>query len=236
MSNHFRLPVFINAHRLFEWDKEPVGVDLAENPTFERFLQYVCTPGEASDITACRTRYQEASAKDTGLFVSIQEPELVANLFWPLLHAKTSYLTGNYLGTIAVCGAIAEKVAILIHALHVHDEEQRAQFEALDQEKRVRTLKANGWTNQQQVQDFGDLRAIRRRYLHYWVDAVSRVRPDALQGYAAAVRLVLSAMGVSFERPGEIALRPDLVEYLHQRGVVQDPPSSSEEPDRGEER
>ena len=62
------------------------------------------------------------AVKDQGLFLSLQESELVENLFGPLRQGKTSYLIGNYFGAIGLCGMVVEKMAIIIHAINTPDE------------------------------------------------------------------------------------------------------------------
>ena len=62
------------------------------------------------------------AVKDQGLFLSLQESELVENLFGPLRQAKTSCPIGNCFGAIGLCGMVVEKMAILIHAINTPDE------------------------------------------------------------------------------------------------------------------
>ena len=135
--------VFVNPLKLFEWEKVPIPT-LPENPTPERLLKFLCSLGLSADMAAFKMRYREVSTKDQGLFLSLQESKLVENLFGPLRQAKTSYLIGNYVGTIGLCGMVAEKVAILIHAINTPDEGKRARFERYGQARRVKTLRAMG--------------------------------------------------------------------------------------------
>jgi hypothetical protein len=204
---------------MFEWDKDPLPT-LPKQPTPERLLQFLCTPGLASGVPDFKTRYRQISTGDNEMFMSLHEAEFVENLLWPLRHAKTSYLLGNFVGAIALCGIVAEKVAILIHALNTADEEERNTFEGLDQSVRVKQLKEGGLLKPEMMQEFGTIRAARKRYLHYWTPAQSRVAEDAVQSYAAALRLLLAATPITFE-DGKANLAPQLVAYLQSRGVLQ---------------
>src|SRR5438034_11471043 len=174
-----------------------------------------------SELTDFKARYRAISALDREMVMSIHEAEFAENLLWPLRHAKTSYLLGNFVGAIALCGIVAEKIAVLIHALEVPDEHARNDFEKLDQVKRVEQLKEFSLLNAQIVQDFGAIRAARKKYLHYWTRAKSRTANDALQSYAAATRLVLGATGITFTK-GVANLKPQVIEYLRSRGALQD--------------
>ena len=204
--------------RLFEWDEEPIA-QLPADPTPERLLEFLCTPGLAHDLASFKKRYREVSRKDQHLFFTVHEPEMVENLFWPLRHAKTGYLVGNFVGTIALCGLVAEKVAILIHALNTPDEQQRDEFERKGQAQRIDELKDRGLIQSDSVQDFGHIRAARRNCLHYWNSPNPNIRGDAVQAYAAAVRPVLSAMGFTFAE-GRLQVPPQLAAYLRDRGAL----------------
>ncbi len=215
-----QVQVFINPMKLFEWEMEPIST-LPEDPTPERLLQFLCTLGLRSDMEAFKARYRAISVKDQDFFFAIQDAGMVENLSGPLRQAKTSYLLGNYVGAIALCGLVAEKVAILMHAIKTPDEAARDAFERMEQSKRVDALKKRGLTTQS-VQDFGSIRAARRDYLHYWTSiGDERMARDTVRAYGAATRLVLAAMGVSFVN-GALALSPPLAAYLKARGVIRD--------------
>ena len=175
MAEDQRINVFVNPLKLFEWEKVPIPT-LPENPTPERLLEFLCSLGLSADMAAFKMRYREVSTMDQGLFLSLQESELVENLFGPLRQAKTSYLIGNYVGAIGLCGMVAEKVAILIHAINTSDEGERERFEQDDQARRVETLKRRSLVSNDSVKAFGAIRAARKRYLHYWTS--TRRRPD----------------------------------------------------------
>jgi hypothetical protein len=225
MTERTRISVWINPMRLFEWDDEPTQ-ELPADPTPERLLQYLSTLETPPDMKAFKKRYRTISKKDQQLVLMIEEPELIENLFRPLRHAKTSYLLGNFVGTIALCGLVAEKVAILIHALNSPAEAEREAFEAKDQSKRVEYLKQQGLATETMMQDFGAIRAARKDYLHYWTPADSRVAEDAIHAFGAAVRLVLSIIGFAFN-DGKIGVNPKLVPYLKARGAIRQVQSSA---------
>ena len=219
MAEDQRINVFVNPLKLFEWEKVPIPT-LPENPTPERLLEFLCSLGLSADMAAFKMRYREVSTMDQGLFLSLQESELVENLFGPLRQAKTSYLIGNYVGAIGLCGMVAEKVAILIHAINTSDEGERERFEQDDQARRVETLKRRSLVSNDSVKAFGAIRAARKRYLHYWTSTRGdRTAKEAVHVYGAAIQLVLTAMEIGFTN-GQITLAPPLVEYLKARGTI----------------
>ena len=219
----FRIPVYINPLRLFEWDREPIAAaNLPPDPSPERLLQFLCPLGVDSAMPAFKQRYQELNdPQQPYLYFSIEEPGVVDNLFGPLRGALTSYVVGNHVGCIALCGLVAEKLAILRFAANVVDEAQVARFEKADQWRRVKVLKEKGWIEPEMIHDFGTIRAARREYLHHWTQPGSRVGKDAREAYFAAVRLVLKGFGFSFA-DGALVIETRLIEYLRRHGVVTD--------------
>ena len=127
---------------------------------------------------------------------------MVDKLVAPLRHAKSSYMVGNYLGTIALCGMVAEMLAILLWDLAgaelggkpmtVKDEDALfgSAFERLGQDRRVRVLDAYGQISVPVKADFDLLRSVRRKYLHLWSQDHDRLPADAIEVYRACLRLV----------------------------------------------
>jgi hypothetical protein len=136
-----------------------------------------------------------------------------------LRHAKTSYMLGNYVGSIALCGLVAETMAILIYELNTDSAQEREEFEDLDQYRRVAILKERALITPTLVQRFGDIRGMRKQYLHVWTSTGSRVQEDARRSYAIATELVREAMSIKFSE-GRVILPPKVAEYLKARGVV----------------
>ena len=112
-------------------------LNLLEHPTPKSLLEFLVPLEMPSDMTAFRERYSAVSEKDRTLFLSLEEPELKENLFGPLRQAKTNFILGNYVGSIALCGIVAEKVAILVHALSSSSEHERNEFEGFDQSREL---------------------------------------------------------------------------------------------------
>lgn len=61
-----------------------------------------------SDRASLATRYREVHLAAQPLFAPPAQREILGKLIWPLRHAQNSYVLGNYLGTISLCGFVAE--------------------------------------------------------------------------------------------------------------------------------
>jgi hypothetical protein len=132
---------------------------------------------------------------------------------------------GNYLGTIAMCGLVAEMVAILlfeigevrINNVAITDRDQieifGSTFEKLSQARRVSILHAYGMIDEQLKEAFELIRERRRRYLHFWSQNHDDLPADARAAFNAAVLVTVSAIGQSLQE-GKLVLNPRLVKYL----------------------
>ena len=85
-------------------------------PEPQSLLKFLCTPGIESDASSLTQRYRKISARDELILVPAED-RILEKLVWPLLHAKSSYMVGNYLGTVSLCGMVAEMMAILKYTI-----------------------------------------------------------------------------------------------------------------------
>ena len=143
-------------------------------PTPESVLDFLCTPGVDSDVTALVRRCREISTEPEPLFAAPADERILDKLVWPLLHAKGSYILGNYLGTISLCGMVSEMLAILIfevaepeiNGARMTEAAQRelfgSSFEKLGQERRVSILHAYGLIDDALKTSFDRIRTTRR--------------------------------------------------------------------------
>jgi hypothetical protein len=221
MDRRFRLPIFLNPQRVFEWDDANIP-NLPPDPTPERLLQFLCPIGVDSTMPAFKVRYTTLGHPSKELFFSIEEKTLAENVFGPLRSAQTSYLVANFLGCIALCGLVAEKLAILLFAVRQTSDEAIEVFEKLGQEKRVKQLKELGWITPDMVQDFGQIRGTRRGYLHRWSQPSARLESDARAAYAAVQRLIVRGFRIGFPNAGTVAIDPDIMMWLVRSGVARD--------------
>ena len=214
------IPVFVNPLKIIEWEPGFNPRQTSEAPALRPMLQSLCSLDAPSDIPECRKRYEQLSEFDHSLFVSIEEPEIKKNLFDPLRQAKTNYILGNYVGSIALCGIVAEKLAILIFIMNKPDRNELHKYDKqYSQEDRVKMLKNARFIEKQSESDFTFIRKARRSSLHHWNTSEERTAAKAMQTYAAATRLVKAATDFGFSN-GALTMNPKLWEYLESKGVI----------------
>lgn len=196
----------------------------------QSILAFVCPPSTASDPATLVTRYQEISAEPVRLFAAPAEQRILDKLIWPLRHAKASYMVGNYLAVIALCGMVAEMLALLLwevsevqlNAREMSDDDEKAlfgtTFERLGQERRIQVLSTYGLIDSAARGRFDTAKEIRRRYLHLWSQDHDSLPGDAVKSYYAAVALVATAIGQDVS-DGKIVINSRLVKYLERQGV-----------------
>ncbi len=198
--------------------------------TPESVLEYLCAPGIASDVVTLIRRYREISNKQQSLFAVPHEEQILDKLVWPLRYAKGSYMVGNYLGAISLCGMVSEMIAILlfeiseiyVNGVQITEKKQKSifgsTFEKLGQERRVTILYGYGLIDVSIKQSFDLIRTKRRRYLHLWSQDHDTLSRDAIDCFQAALKLVIYVLGQDI-RDGIFILRPAFIKYLERKGL-----------------
>lgn len=229
MSNDKLFNAWINPLQFLEVD-DPWASSIDNPATLEAVVKFLCTPGVDSNLDSLVARYREISNEQRRLFAAPAEERILEKLVWPLRHAKASYIVGNYLGTISLCGMVSEMVAILLFEIsefRINDEFMDdagqtalfgSSFEKLSQERRVKVLRAFNIIDVQVEAAFTSIRTKRRKYLHLWSQDHEILPKDAVAVYNDAVFLVVQAIGQDV-REGRIYLNPALVRYLQRKGV-----------------
>jgi len=229
MSDDKRIEVHLNPLNFIEVDEPWASIGTREI-TLETILSFICTPGIGSERDILISRYKEISIEKPRLFAAPNEQRILDKLIWPLRHAKAAYMVGNYLGTIALCGMVAEMVAILLFEISnfrlnnkpMSEQDQSgvfgSEFEKLGQDRRVKILNAYGIINDQLKKAFDMIRTKRKRYLHIWSQDHDRLPADAIEAFNAAVLIVVSAIGQDLQE-GRLMLNPKLIQYLDQKGI-----------------
>lgn len=219
---------FINPLAFFAVDEPWKGVD-AKKVTEEDLLDFLCQPDTKATLDAIVARYRDVS-KEGGNRIFVAPTSLLNKLVWPLRNAKGSYALGNYFGTIALCGMVAEMAALLIfEARSVYIQKHFSTklippefrkyfkgdtFEREGQQKRVQVLNKLRLLNEPQIKDKFDLvRDVRRRYLHLLSHPTDRIEADAAKVFLATVEIVRYAMGLDI-RNGKVAFRPEIFAWM----------------------
>jgi len=221
--------VYINPLAFHEVD-EPWAAHLNVTTTPKKILEYMCTPGVNSKVEGFVERYKEISQEKTRLSAAPVEDRILEKLVWPLRHSKACYMTGNYLGTIALCGMVSEMVAILLYELSEFQINNRkmtssdekalwgSSFEKLGQEKRVKILHVYNIIDDETKANFDLIRTTRKKYLHLWSQDHDFLPKDAVRTFNSAAAVVVKAIGQDI-REGKLYLNPTLIKYLERKGV-----------------
>lgn len=229
MSEDKLVEIFVNPLQFIEID-EPWASSHREEPSLEAVLDFICIPGIGSDLKSLIKRYREISIEKTRLFAAPSEQRILDKLVWPLRNAKASYMCGNFLGTIALCGMVAEMVTMLLFEIsqfrlnnrRMSEKEQVSvfgrKFEKLGQDRRVNILMAYAVIDKNLEEAFELIRTARNRYLHLWSQDHDQLPLDAIKSFEAAVLVVVSAIGQNI-KDGKIVMNPAIVSYLEQKGI-----------------
>ena len=230
MPNDNRFTAFINPLVFFELDE--AWADKTASRSAEMTLSLLCPPGTPNDAKNLVKRYKTISTESERLFAAPYEPRILEKLVWPLRYAKASYVTGNNLAVVALCGIVSEMVAILLWKLaetslngrQMTEEDEAAlfgrPFEKLGQERRVKILDSYDIVTSHVVQMFNRVRSTRNKYLHLWSQDYDRLSEDAVKCFRDATCLVVEAIGQDV-KDGAILLNPKLLKYLQRKGVYE---------------
>jgi len=148
-----------------------------EEITNEDILNYLCSETIVPSIDHYTKSYKHISENINKLFMVPSEYEILNKLIYPLKRAIGSYMVGNYLGAIAICGMVSE-MAIIFHydtlkiKINKQDSEDvvkklyNTTFERLGQDRRVKFLNVLGFLSDEMVKQFNIVRNCRNEYLH----------------------------------------------------------------------
>ncbi len=239
MTGERRLKAFINPLQFIHVD-EPWASTLPDPVSHETIVQFLSTPGLSIEIKDLISRYREISTEKVRLFAVPYEDRILEKLVWPLRHAKSGYMIGNYLGTISLCGMVAEMVAMLISDISEFKINQKlmekadqealfgSEFEKLGQDRRVKVLKVYNIIDDETKRYFDTIRTARKRYLHLWSQDHESLPRDAVEVFQAAVALVARVIGQNV-REGMFVLNPAIEKYLDRTGVIETVDNTSPE-------
>jgi len=229
MTNDKIFDAWINPLAFLDVDEPWAEIGKAQ-PKLDAVVGFLCAPGVPADLDSLVSRYKEISTEPVRLFAAPAEPQILEKLVWPLRYAKGSYVIGNYLAVISLCGMVAEMVAMLawqigeprLRGEPMTEEDEKdllgSTFERLGQDRRVRVLSAYGIIDADMKVHFDTIRNIRRRYLHLWSQDHSSLAEDARAGFHAGVSLVTSIIGQNISE-GKIRLTQQMVRYLERKGL-----------------
>lgn len=203
-----------------------------EEITNEDILKYLCSEAVIPNIDNFKKTYKHISENINKLFIVPSEYEILNKLIFPLKHAIGSYMIGNYLGTIAICGMVSE-MAIIFHydtlkiKINKQDSEDvvkklyNSTFERLGQDRRVKFLNVLGFLSDEMVKQFDIVRNCRNEYLHSLSKKHENLAPDAKKTFDATLDIVVKILGVGIGKPGKVVFNQNVIDYLTAKGLAQ---------------
>ena len=149
-------------------------------PSLDRLLDFLFDEEAPHDIASVLKRYKEVFEGTADMSIAPDDPIFLQKLVRPLRHAKASYVLGNYLGTIVLCGLACEMLAILLYEMSPVSmgKERRPlskkrqgklfgrAFEKLGQQRRVEILHLMSVIDNDLKAKFDTIRTSRNKYLH----------------------------------------------------------------------
>ncbi len=211
--------------------------------TSDSLLEFLTTPGIDTDPSGYIARYKEVAGYARTLRSAPADTRILNKLVWPMRHAIGGYITGNYLGTISLCGTVAEMMAILMYDLSnspdgqtplISEEEEKllygSTFEKLGQDRRIKVLRAHGMIDEGARAAMELIKNTRRKYLHLWSQDHDSIASDAVKCFKAALGLVMGLIRQDLHN-GAADFDPRLTDYLLRTGTV-DSEMTSDPPEK----
>jgi hypothetical protein len=229
-ENTLLFNAWINPITFLEVD-EHWAISQEEPPDHDAILNFLCAPDIKLDINSLVTRYREISKDTKSIFAAPAEENILVKLIWPLRYAKGCYMLGNYLGTIALCGMVAEMIAILLFEMgdiRINNKPINKKseinlfgstFEKLGQDRRVSVLSAYNLISEDIRGNFDIIRNTRRRYLHLFSQDFKQLQHDSKEVFNSTITLVIDIIGQDIHN-GKITLKPMVLKYLQKKGLV----------------
>ena len=170
---------YVNPLAFLEID-EPWASVIKSDLTLEGVLRYLTLPDLESNLESIVQRYKQISIENPRVSISPDNSNILKKIIWPLKQAKGSYILGNYIGTISLCGFVSEMIALMVFDItdkKINNQDldkvlQRelfgSEFEKLGQDRRIEILKVYGIISKETYKLYKEIKDIRRKYIHFW--------------------------------------------------------------------
>jgi hypothetical protein len=207
-------------------DQLPVNVSHAPGDLALRIIGGMFE-SDGDPFETVRLRYKRVCTECNEPFLVPHHPNIMHYVIRPLQEAKRCYVLGMPVACIAQAGFVGEMVALWrfrmletkVDGRPLDVELQKAllgrEFDKLGQEERVRVLRALEVMDEETVQAFGELRSLRRQYLHFMVDPQRDTDSDALRALRYANVLVQKTLNATIHQ-GVVILPPRVAKYVEE--------------------
>lgn len=176
-------------------------------------------------LATLRQRYSQVSNQSSEPHIVPLHDAIMRHVIRPLREAKQCYVFGMPVACIAQAGLVGEMVALWRFRMLEPQLDSRPldealqklvfgrEFDKLGQEERVRVLRAIDQMDDDTVQAFGELRSLRRQYLHFMVGEQKDIDADARRALGYANTLVVKTLSVTYQ-DGKLVLPPKVLRYI----------------------
>ncbi|TSD02022.1 MAG: Uncharacterized protein Athens071425_176 [Parcubacteria group bacterium Athens0714_25] len=172
-------------------------------------------------------RYIEVTTKETHTAIVPHTERLFERLLKPLRSAKKNYCLGEYSATIALCGTVAEMLALLLWEINevrlrgqvIKKNEEKGlfgkNFDDLNHARRLNVLKTFGFISDDQFQKFEQIRKKRNSYLHSWTVNLSNEKQDALNSFKLIFQLFMEITEIGLADAGTVRVNPKILKLFN---------------------
>jgi hypothetical protein len=176
-------------------------------------------------LEAARRHYKEVMHEVSNLPLAPMHDIIMRHVIGPLNDAILCYVLGMPVACIAQAGLVGEMVALWrfrmlepkLDGRPLDDDLQRRlmgrEFDKLGQEERIRVLKAVDTLDDELMHAFGQLRSIRRQYLHFMIDPQNDINKDAREAVRYASILVVKTLDIRFDE-GKVVFPSNILKFI----------------------
>jgi hypothetical protein len=229
------LPIFLRPLSIISLDDQ-LPINISHEPgDLALYLLSELVQERVAPLDHIRARYRQVTNDAREPIVVPDHEVIMRHVIRPLREAKQCYVLGMSVACIAQAGLVGEMVALWrfrmltpqVDGRPLDGELQRLllgrEFDKLGQEERVRVLRAIDELDPDVVSAFGELRSLRRRYLHFMVEAESNIDDDARKALGFADLLVVKTLNVSYDQ-GRLVLPARVSRYINDIVAIEPTP------------
>lgn len=221
------IPVFVNPFVFLKADERySQGQEITE----QDILEFVSSDGIVPEIKNFINHYKTIEKDIPKAFAIPAEDQIITKLVKPLQQAISSFMLGNFLSTISMCGFVAEMITVFLYEtsnITINQEKVSKvekklfgrDFEKLGQERRLDVLRGFSVIDEKTWEKFNEVRVYRNKYLHRFTEKHEQIAPDASEIFHKTLELFLFV----FEQKiidGKVHYGPNVVRYLKEKGII----------------
>ncbi len=200
--------------------------------SIDTILGFLCWPYSGHSINDVKKRYDLIDKQTNKLYLVPAENNILSKIVWPLRQSKACYVLSNYIGTISICGFIAEMLIILLFNVSVikvnnkriSTEEEQTKlfgdtFEQLGQSRRINVLFSLGIISEKLRGIFIEVAKTRNKYIHFFSNEHVDIEKDAKRIFKKTEELVAEIIGQK-TMDGYFVFTLPMLKYLERNGCV----------------